>query len=150
MIDEEDCNENDSAMVIQYLINEKKVEYIKINKIRSFEKYHLQEFPYSYATKITVEKYAIVTSYIRENINKISDTLDSIQEVSEDQINDLKNHHLEPFEIKNLFKFNGYNIFSSLYFYKMNHAWYWTDQIINDRSKKIKISFFPMEKDHSS
>jgi len=96
----------------------------------------------NYATKSTVANYVICTAYLRRNKNEISNTIDAIEEISEERMEDIKNHNLIKLKdlknrhlIKlnnNIFKFNGNDFIPSILFYRTNHAWYWTDQIPNN------------------
>jgi len=48
----------------------------------------------NYATKLTVAKYAIFTAYLRRNKNEINNTINIIEELTEDRMEDIKNHNL--------------------------------------------------------
>jgi len=95
-----------------------------------------------YAIKSTVAKYAICTAYLRRNKNEINNTINIIEELTEERMEDIINHNiiklkdpkihnLKKFN-NNIFKFDGNDYIPSLLFYRTNHAWYWTDQIPNN------------------
>jgi len=90
----------------------------------------------NYATKISVAKYAIVTSYKRKFKNEISNTLGVTEELSNEKIKDFEKHNLIH-QKDNIFKYQGNGIISSLLFYRTNYAWYWTDQVINSCDMEI-------------
>jgi len=116
------------------------LEVIGIHKSSSKDKNE------NYATKLTVAKYAICTAYLRRNKNEINNTINIIEELTEDRMEYIKNHNLiklkEPQNrnlIKlnnNLFKFVGNDYIPSLLFYRTNHEWYWTDQITENYEMK--------------
>lgn len=182
-VDERECIENDSIMVIQYPINRELVKDFKYNKIKSLKNPIVQELSitngnikdsfginYShscstyfassgsplfnslrvigihksskgnvnYATKITVAKYAIYTSYIRKYKNEIRNSLGIIKELSNDKIKELEKHRLIQQENNILFKYEGNDIIPSLLFYRTQHAWYWTYYTINYDRENLK------------
>ncbi|OUM58850.1 hypothetical protein PIROE2DRAFT_15779, partial [Piromyces sp. E2] len=93
------------------------------------------------ATKINIIDYAICTLYKRNDKIKIDQSKDLPKELSDDEINELEKHGLQRIQIKNSDKFFMTSKFYSssiLYFYRTNHAWYWTDHIneANDNVNK--------------
>ena len=100
----------------------------------------------NYATKSTVAKYAICTAYLRRNKNEINNTINVIEELTEDRMEDIKNHNLiklkdpKDYNLKklnnNIFKFVGNDYIPSLLYYRTNHAWYWTNQITENYEMK--------------
>jgi len=93
----------------------------------------------NYATNINVAKYAICTAYNRKCRNEINDTMGIMKELSPDYIEDLKKHNLIKQGNSNIFKYEGIESNMSLYFYRTNHAWYWTKQHIEDSYDDKKI-----------
>jgi len=77
------------------------------------------------ATNINIVKYVISTAYKRKNENDIK----NIRKLSQEYLEDLYNHNLKQMS-KRLFKYSGNDSIPSLFFYRTNHAWYWTDNNI--------------------
>jgi len=121
------------------LVN-KSLEVLGIHKSSLYNKNE------NYATKLTVAKYAICTAYLRRNKNEINNTINIIEELTEDRMEDIKNHNLiklkEPQNRNlkklnnNIFKFVGNDYIPSLLYYRTNHAWYWTNQITENYEMK--------------
>ena len=84
------------------------------------------------ATNIFTAKYAICTTYMRKIKNQINNTM-YVKDLSKDDIDTIKKNNLKKLNNK-LFKCSGDSV--SLYFYRTNHAWYWTNQ--NIKNFKIK------------
>ena len=115
-------------------------------KVVGIHKSSLSNKNENYATKSTVAKYAICTAYLRRNKNEINNTIDAIEEISEDRMEDIKNHNIIKLKDQNkhdlvelnnnIFKFIGNDFIPSLLFYRTNHAWYWTDQITDNYKMK--------------
>jgi len=94
----------------------------------------------NYSTKLTVAKYAICTAYKRKYTNEIKDTINVVEELTQDKIDILKKYSLNQYKNnKNLFiyKRNKQKI-PPLMLYRTNHAWYWTDEVI-EGIDKIKL-----------
>lgn len=108
----------------------------------------------NYSTKLTVAKYAICTAYKRKYLNEIKDTVNVVEELSQDKIEVLNKYSLIQYKNnKNLFIYKRKKSISPLILYRTNYAWYWTDEIIEDideiklYEKKIKWTIIiPHEK----
>ena len=165
---EKDCVKDDPIYVFQYPINEDKEQYLAESPGTITDLYGIHychkcstykassgsplidsslkvvgihkassDLNENYATKMTVAKYAVCTTYERVLKKEIFNTIDPIK-LSKDDLNEIEKHQLEQQKILNLFKYKGNELIKPIYFYRTNHAWYWTEEDIEEDIKKKK------------
>ena len=160
------CNEEEKIYIFQY--PERNLSYAegKIESISGFNYFHIastkggssgspllnndmkvigihkagiEKEKKNIGTKFNNIEYAIRTLYNKRNINNINKAREPTRELSEDEKKELKKHDLKETNIPNLYKCPyKKNPSLNLYFYRTNHAWYYTTKNkINNRNIKI-------------
>jgi len=103
---------------------------------------------YNVATRLSVVKYALYTSYNRRNIIGIERPRLPAKELSTEEIEELENHGLQVLlsnDDKLFICKESEKLLSSVLFCRTNHAWYWTTLLLNDFNKNDIINYFNNE-----
>jgi len=124
-------------------------------KVIGIHKAGIEQEKKNIATDINIIYYALRTLYNKKYINKIEKARAPARELSEDEISELKKRGLKETKYPNIYKCPYLkNSSQILFFYRTNHAWYFTTQNKNEFNyKKFKIyhwnlinAYEPLEK----
>jgi len=159
-----DCNRGDAILTLHYPFSENlQFSFGRIENIHGFDYLHtcstnagsagspllnddskvvgihktkLANENVNIATKISIVMYAINTLYNNRNLIEMEKAKQLPKELSEEEIDELRNHGLYKTLSPQLFISSKFDYYPELLFYRTNHAWYWTERSEIFRKKK--------------